>query len=323
MPLIDPSGRPISAPRAPQDNAAPAAAPSSGAYIKDASIETFATDVLDASRDVPVIVDFWAPWCGPCKQLGPALEKAVNEAKGAVRLVKINIDENQEIARQLRIQSIPTVYVFKDGQPVDGFMGAIPESQIRQFVAQLANGGGGHGGADHAAEVLAMADEAFAAGDVTQAAQAYAHVLQDEPGHPKAVAGLARCYLRSGDVERARQTLGLVRPDGAGDEAIRAVEAELKLKDEAAKAAGDVAPLKARLAANANDHQARYDYALARDAAGDRDGAIAELLELIRRDRKWNDDAARKHLVTLFDAMGPTDPRTVDGRRKLSSILFS
>ena len=167
-----------------------------------------------------------------------------------------------------------------------------------------------------------MADEAFAAGDVAQAAQAYGHVLQDEPGHPKAVAGLARSYLKSGDVERARQTLGLVRPDGASDEAIRAVEAELLLKEQAAKAP-DMGPLRAKLEANANDHQARYDFALARDAAGDREGAITELLEIIRRDRKWNDDSARKHLVTLFEAMGPTDPRTVDARRKLSSILFS
>ncbi|HTW36373.1 MAG TPA: thioredoxin [Rhizomicrobium sp.] len=324
MPLIDPSGRPIAspAPRSP-DGAAPAPSASSGAHIKDASIETFAADVLDASRDVPVIVDFWAPWCGPCKQLGPALEKAVADARGAVKLVKINIDENQEIARQLRIQSIPTVYVFRNGQPVDGFMGAIPDSQVRQFVAQIASGaGGGHGGHDHAAEALAVADEAFAAGDLAQAAQAYGHVLQDEPGHPKAVAGLARCYLRSGDVERARQTLGLVRPDGAGDEAIRAVEAELLLKEQAAKAP-DMGPLRAKLEADPGDHQARYDFALARDAAGDREGAIAELLEIIRRDRKWNDEAARKHLVTLFEAMGPTDPRTVDARRKLSSILFS
>src|SRR5512142_509524 len=159
-------------------------------HIKDSGLATFAADVLEASREVPVIVDFWAPWCGPCKQLGPALEKAVTAANGAVKLVKVNIDENQEIARQLRIQSIPTVYAFRNGQPVDGFMGAIPESQVKQFVQQLA-GGQGHGGADHSADLLAAADEAFAAGDIATAAQAYGHVLQDEPGHPKAVAGLA------------------------------------------------------------------------------------------------------------------------------------
>jgi putative thioredoxin len=319
MALIGPGGRPIASAK-PASAAAPAAG---GAYVKEGSLETFAADVLEASREVPVIVDFWAPWCGPCKQLGPALEKAVNAAGGAVRMVKINIDENQEIARQLRIQSIPTVYAFKDGQPVDGFMGAIPESQVRTFVEQLAGGGGGHGGADHAAEVLAAADEAFTAGDVAMAAQAYGHVLQDEPGHPQAVAGLARCYLKSGDLERARTTLQLVRPDGASDEAIRAVEAELKLAENAAQASGDEAPLRARLEADPKDHQARYDLALALDARGDRDGALDELLEIVRRDRKWNEEAARKHLVTLFEAMGPTDPRTIAARRKLSSILFS
>ena len=299
------------------------AAPASPAspHIKDSGLETFAADVLEASKEVPVIVDFWAPWCGPCKTLGPVLEKIVAEANGAVKLVKVNIDENQEIARQLRIQSIPAVFAFKNGQPVDGFMGAIPESQVRQFIAGLA--GDGHGGHDHAEEVLAMAEEAFAAGDVTQAAQAYAHVLQDEPGHPKAVAGLARCYLQSGDLERAKQTLQLVRPDGAADEAVRAVEAELKLREQAATAASGLETAKAKIEADPLDHQARFDYALALDGAGDREGAIDQLLDIVRRDRKWNEDGARKHLVTLFEAMGPTDPRTIDARRRLSSILFS
>ena len=319
MALIDPGGRPIAPAKSTGGTASSESAASP--HIKDTSLETFAADVLEASREVPVIVDFWAPWCGPCKQLTPALEKAVNDAKGAVKLVKVNIDDNPEIAQQLRIQSVPTVYAFKNGQPVDGFMGAIPDSQIRAFVQKL--GGDGHGGPDHAEEVLAAAEEAFNAGDVGMAAQAFAHVLQDEPGHPKAVAGLARCYLKSGDLERAKTTLQLVRPDGANDEAIRAVEAELKLREQAATKAGEIAPLRARLEADPKDHQARYDLALALDGQGDREGALGELLEIVRSDRKWNEEAARKHLVTLFEAMGPTDPRTIDARRKLSSILFS
>lgn len=312
MAIIGPGGRPVTS--------AKQAAPADGAsspFIKDSNLETFAADVLEASREVPVIVDFWAPWCGPCKQLTPLLEKLVNDAKGAVRLVKVNVDENQEIARQLRIQSIPTVYAFKDGQPVDGFMGAVPESQLRLFIEQLT------GEASGAIDGLAVAEEAIAAGDLATAAQAYAAVLQDDPGNPQAVAGLARCYLASGDLERARATLGLVRPGGEQDEAIRAVDAELKLREAAGQATAETAPLRARLAADANDHQARYDLALALDAANDREAALTELLELVRRDRKWNEEAARKHLVTLFEAMGPADPRTLEARRKLSTILFS
>ena len=213
MALIGPGGRPVTSEPA-------QGASGTSPHVKDSGLATFAADVLEASREVPVIVDFWAPWCGPCKTLGPQLEAAVNAANGAVKMVKINIDENPEIAQQLRIQSIPTVFAFKDGQPVDGFMGAIPESQIKAFVAALAGGAHDHehghehhhhGGPEHTAEVLAVAAEALAAGDIALAAQAYGHVLQDEPGHPDAVAGLARAYLASGDQERARATRGIHR----------------------------------------------------------------------------------------------------------------
>jgi putative thioredoxin len=325
MALIGPGGRPLTS--QPAQNAATGNSP----HIKDSGLATFAADVLEQSREVPVIVDFWAPWCGPCKTLGPSLEAAVIAADGAVKLVKVNIDENPEIAQQLRIQSIPTVYAFRDGQPVDGFMGAIPDSQVKAFVAALASGAGGHdhdhghdhGGPEHTAEVLAVAAEALEAGDIALAAQAYGHVLQDEPGNPQAVAGLARAYLKGGDLERAKTTLQMVSQEGAQDEAIRAVEAELKLKEAPAPESGETAALRAKLAADPKDHQARYDLAMALEASGDRDGALAELLELVRLDRNWNEEAARKQLVTLFEALGPADPRTVEARRKLSGLLFS
>jgi putative thioredoxin len=253
------------------------------------------------------------------------LERAVTEAKGAVRLVKVNIDENPEIAQQLRVQSIPTVYAFFQGQPVDGFMGAIPDSQVKVFVQTLvtAAAGGAQGSEAAAAdEALARAAEALLKHDLSGAAQAFGHVLQADPGNPKAAAGLARCYLESGDIERAKKTLQLVRPDAKNDEALRAIEAELSLKERAAEQ-GDLAPLRAKLTANPADLEARFALAQALDGKGAREEAIDELLEIIRRDRKWNEEAARKHLITLFEAMGPTDPRTVAARRRLSAILFS
>jgi putative thioredoxin len=323
--LIDPTGRPLKSGKETAPNeSAPGGAPaqSGSSYIKDVSLTTFAADVLDASMEVPVIVDFWAPWCGPCKQLGPALERLVDEAKGAVRLVKVNIDENPEIAEQLRIQSIPTVYAFRNGQPIDGFMGAIPDSQLRQFVQGLIGPGGAEAAEPGIEDALALGDEALAKRDLATAAQIFGHILQEDPGHPKAVAGLARCYLESGDIDRAKKTLGLVRPDGLSDEAIRAVEAEVALK-ERASAAGDFGPLHAKVEANPADLQARFDLALALDGKGMREEALEQLLEIVKRDRKWNEEAARKQLVTLFEAMGPTDPRTLAARRRLSSLLFA
>jgi putative thioredoxin len=323
--LIDPSGRPIKAKDKDAGKAPPSATSGNTAYIKDSSLATFAADVLDASMEAPVIVDFWAPWCGPCKQLTPLLEKAVTDAKGKVRLVKVNIDENPEIAQQLRIQSIPTVYAFRNGQPVDGFMGAIPESQVKTFIQGLLAGASTDTANAQGPDIegaLNLAAQALAAHDLPTAAHVFGEILQEEPGHPKAVAGLARCYLESGDLERAKKTLGLVKPDGRADEAIRAVEAEVALK-ERASSAGDVGPLKARIAANPADLEARLQLAAVLDAKGAREEAIDELLEIIRRDRKWNEEAAKKQLLTLFEAMGPMDARTITARRRLSSLLFS
>lgn len=286
--------------------------------IKDTNIETFATDVLDASAQTPVIVDFWAPWCEPCKQLTPLLEKVVKAARGAVRMVKINIDENQQIAQQLRIQSIPAVFAFKNGQPVDGFMGALPESQIRSFVERLT----GDLGPSPVDQILEQAAQLFEEGDVGQAAQAYAAVLQEEQGNAAAIAGLAKCYIATGDLERAEQTLALAPPEAKNDAAIQSAQAALTLGQQSTDA-GDTEPLRAAVAANPKDHQARYDLAMALNAAGDKAGAVDALLEIIQADRNWNEEAARKQLLTLFEAFGPTDEVTLSGRRRLSSILFS
>ncbi len=288
--------------------------------IKDTTAQSFVADVIEASAQAPVIVDFWAPWCGPCKQLTPILEKVVTAAQGKVRLVKINIDENQMIAQQLRIQSIPAVIAFKNGQPVDGFMGALPESQVKSFVERLAGGGIGPSPLD---EALDEAEKALGEDDLATAVQIFAAVLQEDKANVRALGGLAQCYLAHGDTERAEQTLALVPPEGANDPAIVSAKAKLQLAAAPKADTGEVAALKAKVDANPNDHQARYDLSNALHSAGDREGAVDALLEIIRRDREWNEDAARKQLLTLFEAFGPTDPLTVSARRRLSSILFS
>jgi putative thioredoxin len=289
-----------------------------GDIVKDATVATFARDVLEASRSVPVLVDFWAPWCGPCKQLTPILEKVVRSHGGKVRLVKVNIDENQTLANQLRIQSIPTVYAFRDGRPLDGFQGAQPESAIKAFVERLL----GEEAAVDAAAALMAADQALEAGDLQGAAEIYAALLQADPQNAGALAGLARCYLKSGDVARAEQTLALVPPDKREAGPVAGVRAALDLAKLAGKA-GDADKLKARVEAEPANHQARIDYAMALAASGRKTEAAEQLLESFRRDRKWNEEAARKQLLQLFEAWGPKDPATLEGRRKLSSILFS
>lgn len=295
----------------------PAAAGQSD-VIKDTTTANFMTDVIEASRSVPVLVDFWAAWCGPCKQLTPILEKVVRSYNGKVKLVKLNVDEHPAIAGQLRVQSLPTVYAFRDGRPLDGFMGAQPESAVKAFIDRLL---GEESEADIAA-VIEAAEQAMEAGDLQQAAEMYAAILQEDRQNAAALAGLAKCYLQSGDVARAEQTIALVPPDKKQTSAVASVIAALELAKKAGDS-GDTADLEAKLAANPTDHQARLDLATALAARGDKAGAVEHLLELYRRDRNWNDEAARKQLIQLFDAWGPKDPHTIEGRRKLSSLMFS
>ena len=296
------------------------AAPADGAnLVKNGSTATFMDDVVDASHEAAVIVDFWAPWCGPCKQLGPALEKAVRDARGTVRMVKINIDENPEIAQQMRIQSIPAVYAFKDGRPVDGFVGALPESQIKQFVSRLA----GAAGPSPVDEAVALAKEAFATGDFSRAGNIYGQVLQHDPDNIEAMAGLARVAIAQKDYAEARQILDKIPAASAAHAEVAAARAGLELAETGEKAQGAVAELRHRLERDPKDHQARIDLASALFAGDEREEAVDELLDLVRRDRKWNEEAARKQLVKFFEALGPTDPLTIAGRKRLSSILFS
>ncbi|WP_422364316.1 thioredoxin [Pyruvatibacter mobilis] len=297
------------------------AAPAAGDLIKDTTTQTFAADVLEASMQTPVIVDFWAPWCGPCKQLTPIIEKVVQQAQGAVKLVKMNIDEHPEVAQQLRVQSIPAVFAFKNGQPVDGFMGALPESQVKRFVEALA---GGALAPTQAEQMLEAGQAALDAGDIGAAAQAFAAILQEDRENPKAIASLARCYIESGDHDRAAEVLGLAEGKLAEDPDVKGAAAALEVaRSGAATANDDLAPLQAAVEADPANHQARFDLAVALNAAGDREGATDHLVEIVRRERKWNDEAAREQLVQFFEAWGPMDDATKAGRRKLSAVLFS
>jgi len=298
-----------------------AAPPAGGSYIKDTSTAGFTADVLEESRRQPVLVDFWAPWCGPCKQLTPVLEKVVNEGQGRVKLVKMNIDDHPSIPGQLGIQSIPAVIAFVDGRPVDGFMGAVPESQVRQFVDKLA----GPPGADQAAEiesVLAEAETLLADGDIQSAAQLYGAVLQADPENAKAAAGMMQCLIAMGETDRAGQMLASLPEELAKEPAVQAVARKLEQIEEARKL-GDPVALEHQLAGNPDDHEARMKLAKILNVQGEREQAADHLLMIMRKDRTFDDDGARRQLLQFFEVWGPKDPATIAARRRLSSILFS
>ncbi len=297
------------------ENSAP---PAASDLIKDGTEASFMADVIEASREVPVIVDFWATWCGPCKQLGPSLEAAVTAARGKVRLVKIDVDSNQAIAAQMRVQSIPTVYAFWQGQPVDGFQGALPASQIKAFIDKL-TGLAGDGGL---ADAIAAAEEMLAEGAAVDAAETFAAILGEEPENAAAYAGLARAHIAAGDLDQAEAFLNGAPAAMARTKEIEAARAQLELARQSANA-GPEADLRAAVEADPANNQARFDLAVTLNASGKVDEAVDQLLELFRRDREWKDGAAKAQLMTIFDALKPQDPVVLKGRRRLSSMIFA
>ena len=299
-------------------SAAPSANGGSDDLVRETTTQAFIKDVIEESKRQPVLVDFWAPWCGPCKQLTPVIEKAVRGAKGKAKLVKMNIDEHPAVAGQMGIQSIPAVIAFANGQPVDGFLGALPEAQVVAFIERVTKSEIG----SEEKDLQKAADAALAAGDTATAADLYAQIVAGDAGNVHALGGLARCQVDAGALDQARQTLSQVTEAKRNDAAVVAARAALELAEQA-RTLGPVTELEQKVAANPLDHQSRFDLAVALNAGNKRTDATNHLLEIVRRDRKWNDDGARKQLVQFFEAWGPTDEATVEGRKKLSSILFS
>ena len=302
-----------------QTGAAPAPTAAPEGLIKETTTQGFMKDVIEESKRQPVLIDFWAPWCGPCKQLTPILEKVVKNAKGKVKLVKMNIDDHPAIPGQMGIQSIPAVIAFVNGQPSDGFMGAQPEAQINAFIERLTKGAAG---GNETQELMKSAEAALAEGDSQGAIEIYEHILGEDAANIQALAGLARCHVAANNIEKAKQILTQVPEAKRNDAAVAAVRAAIEVAEQASSV-GPIGELEQKVAATPLDHQARFDLAVALNAAGKRPEAVEQLMAIVKRDRKWNDDGARKQLVQFFEAWGGMDDATVEGRKRLSTILFS